>query len=204
MKNKFKGYFTFRRIAIGSFCLIGFAAWYAFGFWSVIHPKKFNDDNSQSYAAKQAMIKKLVIDPNTLYPVVRVVDGDTFIAKLGGQDISVRVLGENAPETVKPHAPVECYGPEASEEDKSILTGHSVYLEVDPTQDKVDFYGRLLAYVHRDDGLFLEEHMIQDGFAREYTFDKKKPYEYQKEFQAEQVKAQAGKVGLWGKCTISP
>ena len=65
-------------------------------------------------------MQKLAIDPDALYPVIRVIDGDTLVAKIGDTAVTVRVLGENAPETVKPHSPVECYGPEASEEDKSI------------------------------------------------------------------------------------
>lgn len=124
-----------KKIIIGALCIVGFSAWYLFGFWSVIH-KSAPKPGSDPYASKQAVVEKLVIDPNALYPVMRVIDGDTFVAKIDGQEVTVRVLGENAPETVKPKAPVECYGPEASEEDKFLLNGRSVHLEIDPTRTK--------------------------------------------------------------------
>ncbi|MDE2188385.1 MAG: thermonuclease family protein [Patescibacteria group bacterium] len=197
--DKPDGFSKWQKIAIGIAIVCGFTMWYLYGFWDVIHPSKKQSSNGY-YAARKSLIQKLVVDPSVLYPVVRVIDGDTFVAKIANQDITVRVLGENAPETVKPKWPIECYGPEASEEDKKLLIGHSVRLEIDPTQDKVDYYGRLLAYVHIDDGLFLEEYMIQNGFAREYTFNQKKPYRYQKQFLSDQSEAQKEKIGLWGKC----
>jgi len=84
------------------------------------------------------------------------------------------------------------------------LEGYSVRLVIDPKADKVDKYARLLAYVYRDDGLFVNEHMLKGGFAREYTFNAKKPYSMQKEFRAAEGKAREAKMGLWGKCPISP
>jgi micrococcal nuclease len=194
-----RGFWNWKKILLGALVVAGFSAWYAFGFWDVLHKNRPSKE-SESYAAKKAVIERLAIDASTTYPVVRVIDGDTFVAKIGGEDITVRVLGMDAPETVNPKKPVQCYGPEASNEDKELLTDRSVTLETDPTQDKGDFYGRLLAYVRRDDGLFLEDHMIKEGFAREYTFDAKKPYEYQKQFREDQTEAQAGKKGLWGIC----
>jgi micrococcal nuclease len=46
--------------------------------------------------------------------VERVVDGDTFVAVRDGRRVRVRLIGVDAPESVKPDAPVECYGREAS------------------------------------------------------------------------------------------
>ena len=47
--------------------------------------------------------------------VERVVDGDTFIARRGGRSLRVRLIGINAPESVKPGSPVECFGPESAQ-----------------------------------------------------------------------------------------
>ena len=146
-----------------------------------------------------------VIDPQVYYPVSYVVDGDTFKVNVGSsdsvsrsQEITVRVLGINTPETVDPRKPVECYGPEASAKGKELLTGRKVRLIFNPNRELKDKYGRYLAYVYRDDGLFYNEEMIKDGFAHEYTYGS--PYSMQKEFRAAQGAAQKEKLGLWSAC----
>src|SRR5215467_90486 len=48
-------------------------------------------------------------------PVTRVVDGDTFEARVGGKNEDVRLIGVDTPETVKPDTPVQCFGPRASD-----------------------------------------------------------------------------------------
>ena len=54
-------------------------------------------------------------------PVIRVVDGDTLHVLLNGRDTTVRLIGMNTPETVKPNSPVECFGPQASDYAKQLL-----------------------------------------------------------------------------------
>ena len=64
--------------------------------------------------------------------VVRVIDGDTIDVRIAGRDERVRLIGIDTPETVKPEAPVECYGPEASAFTKQLLPeGTPVRLERD-------------------------------------------------------------------------
>jgi micrococcal nuclease len=146
------------------------------------------------------------IDQTKPYPVSQVVDGDTIKAIVDGHSITIRLLGINAPETVKPNWPVECYGPEASAEMKSLLTGKSVLLSLNPSYERIDKYGRLLAYVRLEDAsianseMFVNEYFIKEGYAREYTFNEKNPYQYQKQFQDDEVTAKAAGKGLWGKC----
>lgn len=138
------------------------------------------------------------IDPDIYYPVTSVVDGDTFKASVRGKEITVRVLGINTPETVDPRKPVECYGPEASAEAKRSLTDRKVELKQNPDREARDRYGRYLAYVYRDDGLFYNEYMIENGYAREYTYGT--AYSLQSEFKGIEKKAQKEGKGLWGKC----
>ena len=132
--------------------------------------------------------------------VIRVVDGDTIIVAIDHKPETIRLLGINTPETVKPNWPVECYGPEASAYVKKTLTDKIVRLESDPSQDDRDKYHRLLRYVFLDNENF-DESLVRDGYAREYTF--KVPYKYQKQFRADQKFAKKNKVGLWGKCTAN-
>ncbi len=143
---------------------------------------------------------KVIIDPQKLYPVVSVVDGDTIKTIIDGHSITVRLLGINTPEVVDPRKSVECFGPEASAETKTLLTGKSVILALNPNYEKVDIYGRLLAYAWLDD-LFVNEYLVKEGYAYEYTFNEKNPYQYQSEFKADELVAKKESKGLWGKCS---
>lgn len=134
----------------------------------------------------------------TRYPVVHVVDGDTIDVQEGAQKVRVRLIGIDTPEVVDPKKPVQCYGAEASAEMTRVAAGMSVRLETDPTQDLHDKYGRLLAYVFLPDGTNVNLHMIEAGFAREYTYQK--PYRYQAQFKAAQAHARSASIGLWSAC----
>jgi micrococcal nuclease len=103
-------------------------------------------------------------------PVTRVVDGDTIAVTRDGAEVRVRLIGIDTPETKKPNTPVECYGREASARTEELLPpGTTVRLEYDV--DRVDTYGRDLAYVYREpDGLFVNRSLVADGFAALDTF----------------------------------
>jgi micrococcal nuclease len=135
-------------------------------------------------------------------PVLRVIDGDTIVVLLNGNEETIRLLGMDTPETVDPRKSVQCFGLEASNETKSLLDGRSVSLQSDPTQSDRDKYGRLLRYVFRDDGLFIDEFLVKEGFAREYTyFDL--AYKYQIAFRADQAAARQFGLGLWATSTCA-
>lgn len=129
------------------------------------------------------------------YSVVKVVDGDTITISVGGAKQTVRLIGINTPETVDPRKPVECFGKEASDTAKKLLSGRQVRVEFDTTQGTHDKYHRLLAYVYRDDDLFVNKHMVEQGYAYEYTY--RVPYEYQKQFKQAQKDAEFYDRGLW-------
>ncbi len=137
-------------------------------------------------------------NPQILYEVVKVIDGDTIDVDIGGQTKRIRLIGINTPETVDPRKLVECFGREASEKAKSILSGKRVVLESDPSQDERDKYGRLLRYVFLEDGTNFNFLMIRYGYAYEYTYDL--PYRYQAEFKQAQKEAEENKAGLWASC----
>src|SRR3954465_8580643 len=100
--------------------------------------------------------------------VTRVVDGDTIHVSLGGQDGTVRYIGIDTPESVKPGTPVQCFAKAASSANERLVDGRRVRLSFDA--ERRDRYGRLLAYVHRaDDDAFVNARLVQDGYARTLT-----------------------------------
>lgn len=138
-----------------------------------------------------------VIKVENFYVVSRVIDGDTIEVMKSGTKEKVRLIGINAPETVDPRRKVECFGREASAYAKEILLGQKVRLMSDDSQTKYDKYGRLLAYMYREDGLFVNKHMIEEGYAYEYTY--KVPYLFQKEFKEAQRTAEVEGKGFWAE-----
>jgi endonuclease YncB( thermonuclease family) len=135
------------------------------------------------------------------YSVTSVVDGDTVKVNINGTVETLRLIGMDTPETVDPRKPVQCFGKEASNKAKELLVGTKVRLEKDSTQGELDKYGRTLAYVYREDGLFYNKYMIEQGYAHEYTYNT--PYKYQAEFKAAQKSAQESLRGLWSPSTCN-
>lgn len=133
--------------------------------------------------------------------VVKVVDGDTFDVYLNGQTQRVRVIGINTPETVDPRRPIECFGRQASDYAKSLLSEKIVILEQDPSQSNMDRYGRILRYVTLPDKTDFGLQMIKNGYAYEYTYEN--PYQKQKEYKEAQTQAEIEKLGLWGDNTCN-
>ena len=129
------------------------------------------------------------------YKVVSVIDGDTIKINLNGTTETLRLIGLDTPETVDPRKPVQCFGREASNKAKELLSGRQVRLETDPSQGDRDKYDRLLAYIYRDDGLLYNKYMIEQGYAHEYTYNT--PYKYQTEFKTAETEARVGERGLW-------
>lgn len=129
------------------------------------------------------------------YAVLRVVDGDTIAVSINDKSETIRLIGIDTPETVDPRKPVQCFGKEASDKTKELLAGQRVVLEKDASQGERDKYGRMLAYVFRADGLFVNEYLVAQGYAHEYTYNL--PYKYQVEFKVAQAAAKAQGLGLW-------
>jgi micrococcal nuclease len=111
----------------------------------------------------------------------------------------VRMLGINTPESVDPRRPVECFGREASNYLKGLIDNKQVRLEQDPDKSDADEYGRLLRYVFLGD-TNINEKMIRDGYAYEYTYKSEK-YMYQNQFKQAEKFARENKLGLWADDT---
>jgi micrococcal nuclease len=131
--------------------------------------------------------------------VVRVVDGDTIVARLGGgAEEHIRLIGIDTPESVDPRRPVECFGKEAARRTSELLpSGTAIRLERDV--EARDRFGRLLAYVHRrDDGLFVNLALAEDGYAQLLTIPPN--VAYADRFAAAVAEARVSGRGLWSAC----
>jgi micrococcal nuclease len=130
--------------------------------------------------------------------VVRVVDGDTVVARMSdGRFERVRYIGMDTPEDVKPGVPVQCFSLRAAAANRRLVSGRQVKLV--PGVEPRDRYGRLLAYVYRrSDGLFVNEQLVRAGFARPLTIPPNDRYAGAIAQLADSAR-QAGR-GLWGAC----
>jgi micrococcal nuclease len=137
--------------------------------------------------------------------VTHVVDGDTIdVAMPDGDEETVRYIGIDTPETVKPDTPVQCGGPKAHAVNERLVGGRSVTLRFDA--ERRDVYGRLLAYVYlpaaRPGGhpLFVNAELVRLGLARTLTIP---PNDSFASLFA-RLAAQAGALGrgLWGSCPL--
>ena len=112
--------------------------------------------------------------------VTSVTDGDTIKVRIEdrvegpgagsttiGEIYSVRLIGIDTPETVKPGTPIECFGREASAAAKALLEGQRVRL-VDDVEN-VDRYERLLRYVYIGDEM-ANARLVVNGYAAAYTY----------------------------------
>src|SRR5207247_2423969 len=61
---------------------------------------------------------------------------------------TVRYIGVDTPESVKPGAPVQCFAKRAATFNRHLVAGREVRLRFGP--ERRDRYGRLLAYVYVD------------------------------------------------------
>lgn len=131
-----------------------------------------------------------------LNKVLKVIDGDTVNVEIEGKSQTIRLIGIDSPETVDPRKPVQCFGKEASNIAKELLTGKNVTLEDDSTQGNTDKYDRLLRYIYLEDGTSVNKYMISEGYAHEYTYQSN-PYKYQTEYIKAGQSARENKKGLW-------
>jgi endonuclease YncB( thermonuclease family) len=152
---------------------------------------------AQQFGWFDAITQEAVEQQPGLYTVSRFVDGDTITVAMNGKNETIRMIGIDTPETHKPNAPVQCYGPAASAYMKNLIGNNKVRLEADQKSTNRDRYDRLLRYVYLPDGRLTALESIQNGYGFAYTdFPFTKSDEFVKAHQA----AKAAGKGLWSNC----
>ena len=126
--------------------------------------------------------------------VTQVIDGDTIKIIYEGEEVTVRYLLMDTPETNHPRLGEQPLGKEATEENKRLIESGDVSIEFD-VGDRFDDYDRLLAYIYVD-GESVQEQMLESGLARvAYVFPPNTRYldDFEK---AEQI-AKDEEAGIW-------
>jgi micrococcal nuclease len=97
-------------------------------------------------------------DEPAVIEVKRVIDGDTFVASIGGVVETVRLIGVDAPELGR------CYSMKAKNLLEQLILKPNIWIAVgDQPRDE---YDRLLAYVFHEDGRFVNMAMARAGAAK--------------------------------------
>lgn len=128
--------------------------------------------------------------------VFKVIDGDTIILTSRQH---VRYLGIDTPETRRKVGSEWQYMPEPFSEDAkefnaSLVEGKRVRLEYDV--ERVDKYGRVLAYVRLEDGTFVNAELLKKGLAKTLIIPPNT--QYADFFYDAEKRARSEKIGIWG------
>jgi endonuclease YncB( thermonuclease family) len=149
----------------------------------------------EAVAAAAAPAPKPVTSTRRTKAVAEVYDGDTIKLADGGR---VRLVQIDAPELRQG----ECHATESREVLRALLPpGTRVRIELDPSLDGVDRYGRQLAYVFK--GRENVNHtLVLRGAASVWFFEGDRGAHAAK-LEAAAQEAAASKRGLWGACSAT-
>jgi micrococcal nuclease len=131
--------------------------------------------------------------------IVSVADGDTVTVRLdSGGERSVRLLAIDSPEkyATRYGSPTEC-GSLAASAFMERFDDRRVVLISDPSQDRVDRYGRLLRYVQLEGGEDLAAGALAHGLAMPYVY--RAPARRYAHYRSLALAARAAGRGTWGQ-----
>jgi len=150
-----------------------------------------SDDRPRPVTAE--LLKSLDLD-RAYHRCTHVADGDTFTLDGLG---TVRFIGVDTPEKNHPVLPMQFMAQEASAFTRGLCLNQQIRLEYDPHDaDKRGNYGRILGYAYLKDGTFVQEALLEQGYAVAYT---KYPFDEVKKlrFLAIEREARARGVKIW-------
>jgi len=105
----------------------------------------------------------------------------------------VRYIGINSPEIDHDKQKAQPFGYAARTFNKQMVLNRKIRLEFD--LERQDRYGRLLAYVFLPDGIFLNERLLQNGYA--FFLYRKPNLKYNQRLLKAQQGAMKARKGLW-------
>ena len=120
-----------------------------------------------------------------------VIDGDTIDVATVGR---VRLLGIDAPEVGRGFDTTAPFGHEARDRLAALVLHRWVRLEQESSA--LDAYNRHLAYVLREDGVFVNAVLVREGLAR---ISARSPLARLAELKSAEHEAQASRRGMWGQ-----
>jgi micrococcal nuclease len=130
------------------------------------------------------------VSAENLFTVKWVNDGDTIVINNGAR---VRYIGINSPEIDHDGQKAQPLGYAARTFNKQMVLNRKIRIEFD--QERQDRYGRLLAYIFLPDGIFLNEHMLQQGYA--FFLFRKPNLKYNQRLLKAQQEAMKARKGIW-------
>ena len=122
--------------------------------------------------------------------VVHVIDGDTVVLD-GGE--RVRMIGINSPEQETKQRSAEPYAMEAKLALEDLVKGSKV--KVDYDHERLDRYGRTLAYLELADGTDVQDELISQGYAAAVAVPPN--LARVREYFSTESKARKRKAGIW-------
>lgn len=148
-----------------------------------------------AYAENQGKYPQAAEWSQYAYTVLKIIDGDTFVATDGNVRFKVRIVGMDAPE-IK-----QSYGKIAQHSLSTLLLNQKI--KIQPVKAGMDMYGRVLGQVYLN-GTDVAEAMIKEGRAayyrpkcRNYPEDKNQ-YNYDpRPYVEAEKKAKEVKLGIW-------
>lgn len=135
-----------------------------------------------------------VSDGDTLWLVV---DDPGPTTHRAGDEVKVRLLRIDTPELGRDGQPAECLAEAARDHLRALLPDGTPVTAVHDTEER-DQYGRDLAHLWRDDGLWVNGAMLRDGYATVVTFPPNVAHD--DAVHRLEAAARADGAGLWSAC----
>ncbi|MCG3089612.1 thermonuclease family protein [Sporosarcina cyprini] len=126
--------------------------------------------------------------------LLKTVDGDTIKVRYNGEEINIRYLLIDTPETNHPRLGKQPFGEEAKERNRQLVNSGKLTIEFD-IGERYDKYDRLLAYVYVD-GKSVQKTLLAEGLARvAYVYPPNT--RYLTPFEEAQAAAKKKGLGIW-------
>ena len=128
--------------------------------------------------------------------VSRVIDGDTVELSNGER---LRYIGIDTPEVASAKKSAQCFAAEGTQRNKELVEDKDIifYNDISPR----DIYGRLLGFVYLPDGTFVNNALVNEGYAFAYSY--KPDISQAQEFKNAETVARENNLGLWAACTVT-